>query len=276
MHSEWKNSLRSLLVIGSPAAVLGMLAALLVTCTTTPVTGRRGLALVPEGQMTEMGVQAYTEMKQETPVVNDADVKAMVERVGRRIAVASGADYQWEFTVFKDDKTVNAFCLPGGKIGVYTGILPVAKTEAGLAAILGHEVAHATAQHSRERVSQQLLSNAGLIAAGVGLADNANRGLIMAGLGLGTQVGIMLPFSRKHENEADSIGLVYMAKAGYDPREAVALWQRMAQSEKGAPPEFLSTHPLSENRVTAIQAQLDKVLPIYARSEKQPSELLVR
>lgn len=165
----------------------------------------------------------------------------------------------------------NAFCLPGGKIGVYTGILSVAKSEAGLAAILGHEVAHATAKHSQERMSQALLSQAGLAVASFSLGDSNSKGLVLAALGLGAQVGVLLPFSRKHETEADDIGLTYMAKAGYHPREAVELWKRMATQEKQAPPQFLSTHPLSKNRVTAIEARLDDVMPFYARSDKQPS-----
>lgn len=244
------------------------------SCVTAPVTNRHGLALVPDSQMSALGTQAYAEMREKTPSSPDKALEARVVEVGRRIARASGADYDWEFTLFQDDKTVNAFCLPGGKIGVYTGILPIAKTDAGLAAILGHEVAHATAHHAQERVSQGLVAETGLTIASLTLGDSAYRQPVLAALGMGAQVGVLLPFSRRHESEADTIGLHYMAKAGYDPREAVELWKRMAAEEKGNPPEFLSTHPASASRVAALQSQVDSVLPLYASSEKQGSSLL--
>ena len=254
------------------STLLGVFA--LMSCTTTPITQRRSLALVPESQMNDLGTQAYAEMKKESPEAADAEDRAVVERVGGRIAKASGANYDWEFTVFKDDKMVNAFCLPGGKIGVYTGILRIAKTEAGLAAILGHEVAHATARHSQERMSQALLTQVGLAATSLTLGDRQSKEAILGALGVGAQIGVLLPFGRKHETEADDIGLNYMAKAGYDPREAVELWKRMAAEEKTKAPEFLSTHPLSANRVAFLQSKLDEVMPLYAKSEQQPSGIL--
>jgi len=256
------------------AAAVGAIAACAWQCTTSPVTERRGLALVPASQMNEMGTQAYAEMKQQTPLNSDAELNERIVRIGKRIAEASGVSYQWEFTVFKEDDTVNAFCLPGGKIGVYTGILPVAKNDAGLAAILGHEVAHATAHHSQDRMSQALLTQVGVAAAGLSLGDSRYKGPLLAALGVGAQVGILLPFSRKHETEADIIGLTYMAKAGYDPQEAVELWKRMAAQEKGGTPGFLATHPVSADRVVNLQNHLRDVQPLYAASTRQPSSVL--
>ncbi|MEN9825224.1 MAG: hypothetical protein RI953_969, partial [Pseudomonadota bacterium] len=221
-------------------AVLGLI---LVRCVSTPVTGRMSLQLLPERQMTAMGVQAYKDMKSKTPVSKKPDQKAMIERIGRRIALASGKNYEWEFEVFDEPKTVNAFCLPGGKIAFYTGIFSVAANEAGIAAIMGHEVAHAVAGHGNERISQTLIVQLGLKAADVSLSDSRYKKAIFAGLALGAQFGILLPYSRSHESEADLIGLKYMAQAGFDPAEAPLLWDRMANSGAGRTPEFMSTHP---------------------------------
>ena len=187
--------------------------------------------------------------------------------IGKRIAKASGASYDWEFTLI-ESKNVNAFCLPGGKIGVYTGILKIAKTNAGLAAIMGHEVAHATARHSNERVSQQLLFAGGVMALGTAMKDNNKKNLIMAAIGLGAQFGVLLPYSRKQESEADTIGLKYMARAGYDPREASELWIRMAGLGK-SPPEWLSTHPDPKRRAAQLRDEARTVNDIYNRSQKQ-------
>jgi metalloendopeptidase OMA1, mitochondrial len=186
--------------------------------------------------------------------------------------------FNWEVTVIKDDQTKNAFALPGGKIAVYTGIFPEAENEAGLAAILGHEVVHALARHGSERMSQEVLAQAGLTAAAVGLgasgAGPVTGQAAMAALGLGTKVGILLPYSRTHESEADSIGLLLAAKAGYDPREAVRVWQRMQQQSQGQPPEFLSTHPGHETRIERLQEAMPEALQIYRNVNHAPQESL--
>lgn len=242
------------------------------SCTTTPETNRKALSLVPEQQMVQMGAQSYQEISSNEKVSTDPYLNELVTRVGTRIANASQMKMDWEFKVFAEPDTINAFCLPGGKIGVYTGILPVAQNEAGLAAILGHEVAHATAHHSTERVSQALLLNLGLGLAEINLNNSKYRGLILAALGVGAQVGVLLPYSRMHESEADEIGLTYMARAGYDPSEAAALWVRMGEAEKGArPPVFLSTHPRSQDRAEELRGLVPKVQSEYHNSQKQPS-----
>jgi metalloendopeptidase OMA1, mitochondrial len=190
------------------------------------------------------------------------------------VADASGAKFDWEFKLIESDQ-VNAFCLPGGKIGVYTGILKVAKANAGLAAILGHEVAHATAKHGAERVSQSLATAGTMMAAGAAFKDSKYRNVIMGAMGVGTQFGVLLPYGRTQETEADTIGLRYMARAGYEPSESVTLWERMAKQGGGAPPEFLSTHPDSKRRAKDLEKQLGKVSGDYAGSNKQPTQSLL-
>jgi len=250
-------------------SVLTVVVLVFSACVTTP-TGRRQLVMLPESQMNTMGKQAYGEMKSKEKISTNKSLTSSVVDIGKRIAKASGANYQWEFTLF-DSKQVNAFCLPGGKIGVYTGILPVAENNAGLAAIMGHEVAHAIARHSNERVTQQLMMAGGLAAAGVALQNNKNRNAIMAALGLGAALGIMLPYSRNHESEADKLGLRYMAKAGYDPNEASQLWIRMNKAGGGGTPEILSTHPDSMKRSQALKDQVPSVWSMYQKSSKQPT-----
>ncbi len=250
---------------------VGVLALLIVACVTTPVTGRKQLRLLPESQMNTMGVQAYSEMLSKEKLSTDKRLNDMVARIGKQIAAASGKNYEWEFKLIDDPKTVNAFCLPGGKVAVYTGILPIAKNEAGLAAIMGHEVAHAVLQHGNERVSQGILAQAGLTIAAVSLKDSRYRDIVVGGLGVGTQFGVMLPFSRKHETEADVVGAEYMAKAGYDPKESVEIWKRMAQNS-GKVPEVLSTHPDPLRRAKELEKLQPKLQQIYAASHKQPNE----
>jgi predicted Zn-dependent protease len=239
----------------------------LVACETVPITGRRQIILLPEGSELAMGIDAYRDVLQKSRVSTDPALNAQVTRVGQRIAQATGrTDYQWEFKVI-EDKQVNAFCLPGGKVAVYTGILPIARDDAGLAAVLGHEVAHAIARHGGERVSQTLLVQTGLAATQVALARN-DPGTVQAVtslLGAGASVGVLLPWGRAQESEADHLGLIYMAKAGYDPRAARDLWQRMDEASKGAsrPPEFLSTHPLPTTRIRQIEAWLPEAMGYY-------------
>ena len=235
-------------------------------CETVPVTGRSQLMLLPEGAEVEMGLTAYREVLSKGKISGDSTLNAQVTRVGRRIAEATGKNYQWEFRVL-EDKQVNAFCLPGGKVAVYTGLLPLAQDDAGLAAVLGHEVSHAIARHGGERVSQGLLVQTGLAATQVALSRNDPRMVqsVTSLLGAGAAVGLLLPWSRAQESEADHLGLVYMAKAGYHPSAARDLWVRMAQAERGQgrPLEFLSTHPASETRIRQIEAWIPEALQYY-------------
>lgn len=242
-----------------------------VGCLTTNDEGRKTLNFMSDSQMNQLGEQSYQEMKQGEPQSKNKAASDMMVTVGKRIAAASGVNYDWEFRLFASEE-VNAFCLPGGKVGVYEGILPIAENEAGLAAIMGHEVAHATLKHGGERVSQGLVAQLGLTAAQVALGDHRYREPLLAALGLGAQVGVLLPYSRLHESEADVKGLEYLAKAGYDPREAPKLWERMDRLSKGGrPPDFLATHPNPSKRAEALRAQLDKAMKLYASSGKHDS-----
>ncbi|MFN6960878.1 MAG: M48 family metallopeptidase [Rhodocyclaceae bacterium] len=243
------------------------LAALLMgACSTVPVTGRSQLLMVSEQQELRMGLTSYKKILEKEKLGSDPVINERVQRIGRRIAAATGrTDYQWEFKVIDDDKTVNAFCLPGGKVAVYTGLLPLTPDDASLAAVIAHEVAHAIARHGGERLSQEMVV-AGLTAATVmATRDSSRRDLYAGLLGAGAAVGFLLPYSRLHEAEADRMGLIYMAKAGYDPRAALGLWQRMAAQSKGKskPPEFLSTHPADETRIKEIERWLPEALSHY-------------
>jgi predicted Zn-dependent protease len=248
-------------------ALLAMLASGCAACASAPYTGRHQIMLLPEGAELEMGLTAYREVLSKGHVSRDTAVNAQVTRVGERIAAATGrTDYQWEFKVL-EDKQANAFCLPGGKVAVYTGILPITRDDAGLAAVLGHEVSHAVARHGAERVSQGLLVQTGLAATQVALARHDPRMVqsVTALLGAGTAVGLLLPWSRAQESEADHLGLIYMAKAGYPPSAARDLWLRMEAASKGQqrPPEFLSTHPSPETRIRQIEAWIPEALQYY-------------
>jgi metalloendopeptidase OMA1, mitochondrial len=245
-------------------------------CYTVPETGRRSLQLIPIGQELAMGASAFNELRQHERVSTDAQAIAMVERVGQRIALQAADDMpgaEWEFVVFDGDDTINAFALPGGKVGVYTGILRLAETEDALAAVIGHEIAHVTARHGTERMSRAL----GLAAVGVGLGvatrdqDAQTRDAIMIAYGLGATVGVELPYSRLAENEADEIGLYYAARAGYDPRAAIGFWERMGEHARGRarPPEFLSTHPTDETRIARLQQIMPQALIYYEEATGQ-------
>ena len=234
-------------------------------CSSVPETGRKRIMLVTADQEQKLGLDAYHEVLAKEKRSGDQRMTAVVERVGRRIAVvANQPDFQWEFALL-ESKEVNAFCLPGGKIAVYTGLLPVAKNEAALAAIVGHEVAHAIARHGGERISQQMSVEVieGLLSTGLGRASPLVREGAMQAFGVGSQVGVLLPYSRTHENEADRIGLLYAARAGYDPREAIALWQRMEAVGKTRPPEFLSTHPREARRIERLQELMPEAMKAY-------------
>lgn len=242
---------------------------LYVSCATNPFTGKQTMALVPNSQLFPTAFQQYDQFLSENKVIKGTADAEMVKRVGQKIAVAAERwlnanghvgylkDYKWEYNLV-DDKAVNAWCMPGGKIVVYTGILPIAKGEAGLAAILGHEVSHALANHGQQRMSASMLQQIGAVGLNVALKDNKNLDLFNQAYGIGSQVGVMLPFSRSHETEADTIGLTLMAIAGYNPDEAVELWKRMSAQGGQTPPELLSTHPSNESRIANLKALAPK------------------
>ncbi len=239
----------------------------LTACATVPVTGRHQLLLLPESQEQQMGLDAYRQVLKKAKLSTDPVAIEQVRRVGRRIAEATGrTDYQWEFSLI-EDKQANAFCLPGGKVAVYTGILPITRDDSGLAAVLGHEVSHAIARHGGERVTQTLLVQMGLAATQVALARNDPVVVqqVTALFGAGATVGLLLPWSRAQESEADHLGLIFMAKAGYDPHAVLDLWNRMAEAAKGRdrPPEYLSTHPSEATRIKQIKAWMPEALQFY-------------
>ena len=245
---------------------------IIISCATNPFTGKSTMALpgTENSALFPAAFQQYNKFLTENNVVKGTSDAAMVTRVGQKIAIAAERwlnanghagylkDYKWEYNLV-DDKTVNAWCMPGGKIVVYTGILPIAKNEAGLAAIMGHEVAHALANHGQQRMRAGMLQHIGAVGLNVALQNDENLELYNQAYGITTQVGGMLPFSRSHETEADSIGIILMAIAGYNPEEAPEIWKRMsAQSGGQAPPEFMSTHPSNDSRIANLTAQVPK------------------
>ena len=244
-----------------------MLALLSVfSCNTNPFTGKQTLALVPNSQILPMAFMEYDEFLKNHTVLKGTFEAKMVKNIGQKIAKAAERyltangyagylkDYRWEYKLVKD-KQVNAWCMPGGKIVVYTGILPVTKTEAGLAAVMGHEVAHALANHGQQRMSAGQLQTIGAVAGNIAFMENhENQAIFNAAYGVGSDIGIMKPFSRSHESEADRIGLTLMAIAGYDPYESVRLWERMSKQGGETPPEILSTHPSNETRIANIKS----------------------
>ena len=255
--------------------IISILAILMQACGSVPIIGRKQLLLDPDQEVLALSFQQYLEFLSSAPVEKNTNNAQMVERVGRRIATAVETffrnngyeseikNFSWEFNLVKSGD-VNAFCMPGGKIVVYEGLLPITRDEAGLAIVLGHEVAHAVAKHANERISQQMaLQYGGQIAGGL-LGNNAAAqqigGLVF---GLGSQFGVMLPYARKHEYEADELGLIFMAMAGYDPRVAVDFWTRMSQAGGNAPAEFMSTHPSDQNRIAKIKEHLPEALKYY-------------
>ncbi|WP_044398443.1 M48 family metallopeptidase [Lacinutrix sp. Hel_I_90] len=235
------------------------------SCATNPFTGQSTLAILPNSQLFPTAFAQYNQFLNENKVITGTTESEMITRVGQRIAVASERwlnangyqgylnDYKWEYNLVKDE-AVNAWCMPGGKIVFYTGILPVAQNEAAIAAIMGHEVAHALANHGQQRMSAGMLQQVAAVGMNVALKDDKNIALYNQAFGIGSQVGLMLPFSRSHETEADRIGLILTAIAGYNPDEAANLWRRMGQASNGqAPPEFLSTHPATTTRIANLE-----------------------
>jgi len=258
--------------------VLSSVASLVAGCESAPVTGRSQMMLVSENEERQMGLQAYREVLSKEQLSYDAETNAMVDKVGRRIAAAAerpprdlwrAPHFRWEFkTVSKNEP--NAFCLPGGKVVVYTGILPITQTEAGLAVVISHEVAHALARHGAERMSDQMVATVGATAASVALGATLGGRTrtyvpaMMAALGAGATVGFILPMSRTQESEADRIGVILMAQAGYDPREAIVVWERMHAASTGRrTPEWLSTHPADTTRLADIRKWLPEAMQYY-------------
>ncbi len=247
-----------------------LLTTLAVACATAPFTGRSQLILVSEPQEMQLGADAYRQTLAKAKLVRDPEVVGLVRSVGERIAAVSGRnDYRWEFNVIDDDRQINAFALPGGKVAVYTGIFKVARDTAGLAAVMGHEVAHALAHHGAERMSQGMAAQVILSGASIALSSQSPvaQQSIMQALGLGAQVGVLLPFGREQESEADRIGLILMAKAGYDPNAAYDLWRRFEQTSSGGPPEFLSTHPSYGTRQDNIKGWIPEAMPYYQAAQ---------
>ncbi|MBQ1609347.1 MAG: M48 family metallopeptidase, partial [Elusimicrobia bacterium] len=238
---------------------------LIVGCTTVPMTGRHRLILSDEAQENAAGATSYGQYLSESKISKDKTNTALVKKVGKKIAAVSGCDYDWEFNLLENSEA-NAWCLSGGKVAVYTGILPYTKTEAGLATVMSHEIAHAIARHGAERSAQNTLLQYGLAIGGATLSNNPNRELILLGVNVAGNVGVILPYSRKHESEADYIGLLLMAKAGYDPNEAIKFWQRMASAASGSQgglSDFLSTHPSDEKRIKDLREHLPEALQYY-------------
>jgi predicted Zn-dependent protease len=250
---------------------------LIVSCYKVPISGRRQINMIPESEMMAMSLTNYTDFLTQNPPVPESDPDAqLVKKVGNKIAQAVEAfmkskglsnrieGYQWEFNLVNEN-TVNAWCMPGGKVVVYSGLLPVTQTEAALACVMGHEIAHAVARHGNERMSEGLLVQAGGIALSVALSEKSQftRDLFAQSYGAGSQLGL-LKYSRVHESEADKLGIVFMAMAGYNPQEAVAFWERMAKATAGnKPPELLSTHPSDETRIANIKAFLPEAMKYY-------------
>lgn len=249
---------------------------LFTACATVPLTGRRQLTLVSESEMIALSLTQYDEFLKTNKVsTNKANVE-MVKRVGQRIAKAVETymaqqglssyleGYKWEFNLV-EDSNVNAWCMSGGKVVVYSGILPLTKNDAGLAVVMGHEIAHAVARHGSERMSEQMVAQGAGTALSVALSQKPQQTQqwAMAAFGLGAQYGVLLPFSRKHEYEADYMGLIFMSMAGYDPNESVAFWQRMSQQGGSKTPEFLSTHPVDENRIAKLKEKIPEAMKFY-------------
>jgi len=241
----------------------------LFACVSIPGTDHKGLVLLPRSEELKMGEDAYREMLGKEKLSTHAKANAILARVGQRIsAQAAVADFEWEFKLI-ESKEMNAFCLPGGKVAFYTGILPALENEGAMAMVMGHEAAHAVARHGAQRVSQGLLLQFGLAAVDAAVLKDARyHDLILGALGMGAQVSL-LPFSRAHESEADAMGLRYAAAAGYDPEEAVRFWQRFGRATGGAKtPVFLSTHPSNESRIQMLQGMQAEAQSLYARSPK--------
>ena len=263
-----------------PALLAGLI--LIAACATVPITGRKQLSIIPDSQINSMSFQQYEQVIAESKLSDDAEAVAMVKRVGQRIQLAVETyfrqegmsshlnGYAWEFNLIESDQ-VNAWCMPGGKVAFYTGILPICQDEDGVAVVMGHEIAHAIAEHGGERMSHQLAMAMGGMALDQAMKNEPEktRQLYMGAFAVGAHYGAMLPYSRKHESEADHMGLNMMAMAGYDPRKAPAFWERMAAAGGAAPPEFMSTHPSDETRIRELNARMPEAMEFYRQAGGQ-------
>jgi predicted Zn-dependent protease len=250
-----------------PIIILTLLSINLTACMTAPISGKKSMNFITEGQERKMGEDAYAEVMTKEKIMTDARYVEPIRRTGLRIAgAANRPDFKWEFNVI-DSETMNAFCLPGGKIAFYRGIFPIALNEAGAAAIMGHEVGHAIARHGAQRISMNMAMVGGLsVLQGTLLKDNPKKDNLMALLGMGSQVGVALPFSRSNENEADEIGIILMARAGYDPSEAPLIWERFEKVGGGKPPELLSTHPSEGKRRDHLRELMTRAMEEYNKA----------
>lgn len=268
-------------VLSAHLAVLALAVAplLFAACSTVPGTNRSQLMMVPMSVEMSLGASGYQETLTEAKVITSGKDYDMVQRVGKRISDAANrlypeiaSQFDWQIVLLDDPQTVNAWCMPGGKMAVYSGLLPITKDEDSLAVVVGHEVSHAVARHGGERMSQELVFQAGLLGASASMSDmdpGERDQILQALVGVGT-IGAILPFSRKHESEADELGLYLAADAGYDPRSAIGLWERMGASSKGEkPPEFLSTHPSDTTRIAHLQECMPQALSYYEEAKKQ-------
>jgi len=272
MHANW---------VLRCSCLLSAVTLLLAACSTAPVTGRHELNLISEGDEMKLGLESFGQLKTNTPVSHDPAMNAMVQRVGQRIAKVAGKDLpdaQWEFVVF-DSKEANAFCLPGGKVGVYSGLLPITKDDAGLATVLGHEIGHAVAHHGNERMSEAMvMEKAGQYLGSAISTNSLMRSAFGVAYGAGSKYGRELPHSRKQESEADHIGIIYMSKAGYDPAAAVQFWERFSAYNKqqgggGSPSwlqKFSSTHPVDDVRIADLKKLLPEAQKEFNKAPKSP------
>jgi len=256
---------------------LALLIVILMGCAKVPITGRTQLSLVPESELLSLSFDQYSLLLKESKLSSNQQQVNTLRSVGKRIAMAADQfmaenrmesqrkGYKWEFNLIQEDSTVNAFCMPGGKVAFYTGILPITRDDNGIAVVMGHEVAHALANHGGERMSQGLATQLGGVALQAALQNKTEQtqALAMAAFGVGSQLGVLLPYSRLHESEADRIGLILMARAGYDPHGAISFWQRMANVGGGRPPEFLSTHPAEQRRISDIEKAIPEAMKYY-------------
>jgi len=252
----------------------------LMSCSTVPLTGRRQLSLVPESEMIALSLTEYGKFINSNKLSSDKNKIALVKRVGEKIAkavesymAAAGLSknlegYKWEFNLV-EDANVNAWCMSGGKVVVYTGLLPLTQTESGLATVLGHEIAHAVARHGSERMSDQMLVQLGGTALSSALAEKPEqtRQLALTAFGVGSQVGVILPFSRQNEYEADYMGLIFMAMAGYNPNESIPFWERMSKQGGSKQPEFLRTHPVDQNRIDRIKQKMPEAMAYFNKTK---------
>jgi predicted Zn-dependent protease len=250
------------------------------SCSTVAITGRKQFAPLPDSELNSMSFQQYDEVLKESKLSTNSAQGNQVKSVGKKIQKAVESymsthglsdqlkGYKWEFNLIENDETVNAWCMPGGKVAFYTGIMPVCKTEEGVAVVMGHEIAHAIARHGNERMTQGLIQQFGGLALAYAVKDKPAEAqqLFMTAYGAGTTVGAMLPFSRLQESEADRMGLIFMAMAGYNPNEAPVFWERMAANSGGsAPPEFLSTHPSHSTRIADLKAEIPEAMKYYKK-----------